>query len=136
MTTEASNYNDKLLKDLSDNREALEGMLETIKDIREKTTELLPKSTDFKNRNILEEKMKAISSVFGVELDIRKQKENSIKTELELRRKLHQEERDISSNDINTITKALELAITNTQGRESDDLIFSEMDIVDSEEED
>lgn len=103
-------YNNSLLNEISENRQALNGMLTTIQSIREQTTELLPKSTDFKNRHMMEEKIKAISSVFGVELDIRKQKENSIKVEIELRRKLGGEDDKISFDNIQDLAKAIEHA--------------------------
>ena len=78
-----------LLNKLSENRDSLDEMIETVCKARKTIQTLFPEKVDFKNkRYFMEERMKAISGIFSIELDIRKQKEQSIKAEIELRRKL------------------------------------------------
>lgn len=81
-----------LLEDLTNNRKELDSMLDTATTFRKRIDTVIPDNIDFKKKYLMEEKMKLIVSTFGIELDIRKQKEASIKTEIELRRKLSGEE--------------------------------------------
>jgi len=84
-----------LLDDLSNNRKELDSMLETATTFRKRIDTVIPDNMDFKKKYLMEEKMKLIVSTFGIELDIRKQKEASIKNEIELRRKLSGEETSV-----------------------------------------
>ncbi len=84
-----------LLDDLTKNRKELDSMLETATTFRKRIDTVIPDNMDFKKKYLMEEKMKLIVSTFGIELDIRKQKETSIKNEIELRRKLSGEETSV-----------------------------------------
>lgn len=101
---------DELLEELTKNRKELDGMLETATEFRKKVDTIIPDNTDFRKRYLVEEKMKLITSIFSTELDLRKQKENSIKNEIELRRKLTGAEIDDEQkyNDAVKLAKALE----------------------------
>lgn len=111
-------YNN-LLNEIRENRKEYDSMLKSISELRKRTSEILPEpskeSTDFRNKNkynkfAMEETMKAISNVFTTELSIRKSKENSIKLEIDLRRKLSGEDEgdEINSTQIAKISKVLE----------------------------
>ena len=99
-----------LISEMRDNRHRLDDMLGDVSKLREMTDKLIPEKLDFKQKFLLEEKMKTISTLFGVELDIRKQKEVSIKSEFELRKKLADKEGEAVNeyDDIALISKALE----------------------------
>ena len=83
-----------LLNELTNNRKELDDMLITSTTFRKKIDTILPADTDFRKKYLIEEKMKLITSIFSIELDLRKQKESSIKNEIELRRKLSGAEKD------------------------------------------
>lgn len=111
-------YNE-LLDEIRDNRKEYDSMLNSIAELRKKTCEVLPEpmknSNDFRNKNkynkfAMEETMKAISNVFTTELNIRKSKENSIKLEIDLRRKLtgENESEEVQQKQIEKIAKVLE----------------------------
>ena len=103
-------YNE-LLQTISDDRDKLDEMLTTIESLRKNTTAILPQTTDYRNKHLMEEKMKTISSVFATELNIRQQKEKSIITEIEVRRKIEREDKGINDEDpetVNAVMKILE----------------------------
>ena len=111
----------KLIGSLSENRESLEEMLETVSEARKQIKILFPDKVDFKNKRFyMEERMKTISGIFSIELDIRKQKEQSIKAEIELRRKLAGEDDKRSLEDLYqdsvALAKALEIIDKQTRG--------------------
>ena len=98
---------DGMLLEIRENRKALDSMLETASTFRKKVGENVPDVTDFKKRYLMDEKMKTVATIFGLELDIRKQKESSLRTEIELRRKLTGQDQK-NSLDVNEISKAIE----------------------------
>lgn len=86
---------DELLDDLATNRATLHDMVKDVSEFKTKMNELLPKSLDFRNKFIWEEKMKTISTILGTELAIRKQIDDSIKSEIGIRTKM--EDGDVES---------------------------------------
>jgi len=110
-----------LIEEIRTNREEMGEMLKTATQFREQVNTILPSTTDFKRRYLVEEKMKLITSIFGVELDIRKQRETSLKTELELRRKISGEEDDRSKNAVYNDAIALAKAIEKYEGKKQPD---------------
>jgi hypothetical protein len=110
-------YNDdliyeELLNELRENRGELSNMLESAVEFRKQINDIMPASTDFKKRWVMDEKLKLIVSIFGVELDIRKQKESSLKSEIEIRRRLTKVDEDdgaFSFENIAAIAKQIEL---------------------------
>lgn len=90
----------QLIEDLSSNRENLKSMLETIESFRNKLETYIPsgpKNEDGKlnyrdksySKFMMQENMKNVTLILNAELDVRKTIENSIKNEIDLRRKLH-----------------------------------------------
>ena len=77
-----------LITELEDNRKALHGMIDIVINFRNKIDTLLPKNIDFKNRFVMEEKMKTVTQIISNELSIRKQIDDSIKTEADLLKKI------------------------------------------------
>lgn len=108
---------DALLEGIEENRKHYGGMLTDIKDLREKIDALLPKNMDYKKKYLFEERMKTITSIIGMELDVRKTLENSYKTEIELRRKLTaaQEEEMDKAQRVQELAEALS-SLNNNSG--------------------
>lgn len=104
----------ELLEEIRTNREEMKDMLTSAVQFRKQVNTIIPPTTDFKKKYLLEEKMKLIVSVFGIELDIRKQRENSLKTEIELRRKITGADKETNDadnlfRDAATLAKAIEI---------------------------
>lgn len=102
----------ELLKQLSSNRDELDNMLETVSKTREQVFQLFPATTDARgklNRFALEMRLKSVSTIFDTELSIRKEKNNSIKLELDIRKKLFgTDENEDQQDRIDKLTEALE----------------------------
>jgi len=80
-------YNQELLDDIKANRNGLHTMLNTIAEFRNKVDTLLPDKVDFRSRWMLPERMKTITEIVKTELAVRKQIDDSLKTEYEMRKK-------------------------------------------------
>jgi hypothetical protein len=83
-----------------------------MKSIREKIDSIFPeKSEDFRNRFALENKMKVITDVVKAELDVRKQIDSSLKQEMEMEKKLREDDLsdgEITHADITSLIRELE----------------------------
>ena len=102
---------DGLIDELRTNRSELHGMIDDIVDFRKKMNTLLPPSDDFKNRFKNEERMKTITAIIASELSIRKQIDDSAQFEINLRRKIEDDETGSSAQDIRNMAKALEMTM-------------------------
>ena len=108
---------DELISEITKNRQAMGEMLDTAVTFRKQIDTMIPSSTDFKKKWLLEEKMKLVVSIFNVELDIRKQTDASLKSELELRRKVSGEEMTKSVEEVWSDSKSLARALEQLEGR-------------------
>lgn len=99
---------DKLLEALSSNRSDLGDMINDVKEFRKSIDKLLPKKIDFRNRFLWEEKMKTISNVLSTELAIRKQVDDSIKNEINIRTKIDDDGQDQNRDYYEAIAKAID----------------------------
>ena len=97
-----------LLKELSDNREKLHDMLGDITGFRATLDKLLPKQVDYKSKWMIPERIRTVTEVIKSELAVRKQIDESVKTEIELRRKSGDESREQLAGDIKNMAKAIE----------------------------
>lgn len=79
---------DKLLDEYNVQRDAIKLMIKDIEGIKDKIDGLLPKTLDARYVRLFEEKVKAITSLFTVLLDMRKEINKSLKDEIELRRRV------------------------------------------------
>ena len=94
---------EKLLKELSTSREELKKYITDVDILRNKISEMFPQNMDFRNRYVLDDKIKTMSSFYGILLNIRQEINKTIKEEIELRRKL-------KPGGDNTITDIRQLA--------------------------
>ena len=111
-------YNE-IISEVRTNRDGLENMLATAVEFRKQVNALLPATTDFKKRYLVEERMKLVTAVFGIELDIRRQRESSLKTELELIRKVSGEEDSKASSLLYADAVELAKAIEKMEGKKT-----------------
>jgi hypothetical protein len=79
---------DNLLTEYVDHRREIKILIVDLEKLRARVEEILPESYDKRYKFIFEEKMKAITILFGTILEMRKEIAKSIKDEFELRKKL------------------------------------------------
>ncbi|MCK5018593.1 MAG: hypothetical protein KAS32_16150 [Candidatus Peribacteraceae bacterium] len=97
-----------LINEIEENRKALHEMIGDIKGFREKMEVLLPSKVDFKQKWLLQERMKTMTEIIKSELAVRKQLDDSVKLESDLRRK-DTIENETTSKDIKALAKAVEV---------------------------
>jgi len=93
---------DTLLEKLGNNRVSMEDMIKDVQSFRKKIEDILPKKIDFRNKFIWEEKMKTVSGVLATELSIRRQIDDSIRNEINIRTR-----RDIDDDESRDFYEAL-----------------------------
>ena len=82
------NFQNTLLKEFDDHRNAIKNMITDLEKIKSYIDNLFPETLDKRYIMMFQEKMKAITGLFTTLLDMRKEITKSIKDEIELRRKL------------------------------------------------
>jgi len=99
-----------LIKELSKNRKDLHKIVKDVEGLREKLNDIIPSKIDFRQRHILENKLKTIAAVISSELQVRKQIDDNIKLEVELRSKTGEgdESPEQRQKDIRMLAEALE----------------------------
>lgn len=78
---------DQLLKEFSDQRDALNRMVTELEGIKSKVDRLFPESIDQRYLRFFNEKVKSATELFKAVLDIRKEIMKSLKDEIEMRKK-------------------------------------------------
>lgn len=78
---------DQLLKEFSDQRDALNKMVIELETIKSKVDRLFPESIDQRYLRFFNEKVKSATELFKAVLDIRKEIMKSLKDEIEMRKK-------------------------------------------------
>lgn len=78
---------DQLLKEFSDQRDALNKMVTELETIKSKVDRLFPESIDQRYLRFFNEKVKSATELFKAVLDIRKEIMKSLKDEIEMRKK-------------------------------------------------
>lgn len=112
----------KLLNELNCNRDELQDILSRISELRDGITALLPAGKDFRNKFIVDQKMKIFTEIIKAELDVRKQIDSSIRTEVDIRRKVEDDVDDKKYADISKIADAIE-KFKKKDSMENDDII-------------
>lgn len=101
----------KLLDKYSQSREDLIKDLEVITALKSKMDLLLPTDINFRNKHILDEKLKILTSFFSSILSIRQEINKSIVSEIEIRRKLNPSkggDTDFDETEIRSIAAKIE----------------------------
>lgn len=100
---------DALLKEYGDQRDALKLMIADLEKIKVKIDILFPERFDARYAKFFEEKMKSISALFQILLEIRKEILKSVKDELEVRKKVDiEKELEDSIENIRDLAKRVE----------------------------
>ena len=79
---------DTLLMEFKEQRDNVKLMLVDIERLREKVDQLLPDTIDKRYLHLFEEKIKTITELFKLLMDMRKEISRSIKDEIDMRKKL------------------------------------------------
>lgn len=99
-----------LIEQVKTNRLNTLEMLERIKKYTTQVDSMIPNSTDFKSRFVVESKIKAVTEIMNVQLNIQKAIDQSVKDEFELRRKSDAlDSGETKGLDIRDLVSALEI---------------------------
>jgi len=85
---------EKLLVEFEDHRNAIKDMISELNDIKKNIDRLIPTSLDARYIRFFEEKVKSITNLFNSLLEMRKEITKSVREEIDLRRKLEDEDGD------------------------------------------
>lgn len=98
-----------LLKEYEDQRVALKLMIDDLEKIKVKVDTILPERLDNRFVRYFEEKIKTISALFQIVLDVRKEILKSIRDEVEVRTKINLgDDLEESLDDIRGLAKRVE----------------------------
>lgn len=101
---------DALISEFKENRDALKAMIIDLEELKKKVYLLFPDKVDTRYIRFFEEKVKAATSLFNSILDIRKEINKSLKDEIELKRKLDEnDDNGTESIDIRSLATKIEL---------------------------
>jgi len=78
----------ELLQEYIEHRAAIKSMITDLENIKASIDRLIPQNLEARYARFFEEKVKAITGLFGTLLDMRKEIAKSVKDEIEIRRKL------------------------------------------------
>jgi len=95
---------ESLIKEFSQSRQEIYGMLEELDKISKNVKELFPDKFDARYRMAFQERVKAVTELFKACLDMRKEITKNIKEEIELRRRIGK------SDSIENIEEILNIA--------------------------
>jgi len=119
----------KLLKELKNNRKDLHTMIDTISSFRDKIDTLLPEQADYRKRHLMVERMKNVTEILKSELAVRKQIDESIKLETDMRRKTEEGELGDQPQAIKAYAKAIELIYENRENKNKNEDIKPELSL-------
>ena len=99
---------EELLSQLSESRSKLSEYMNDVDTIRQKVDTIFPTTQDFRNRFVLEEKIKAASSFYSTLLSIRQEYNKTIKEEIEIRRKIESNNPEEGEVDVRAVADQVE----------------------------
>jgi hypothetical protein len=97
-----------LLEEFKIQRDAIKDMIIDIEKMKTQVSLLFPETIDVRTRKFLEDKIKAMVGFYNVLLDMRKEVSKSVKDELELRRRMTDDEFD--PDDIDNLLDISEIS--------------------------
>lgn len=105
----SSDVYDELIDEFKKQRLAIQSMIDDLEKFKTKIDTLLPESLDKRYIRFFEEKIKSVTELFKVMLDMRKEIIKNTKDEFELRRKLNSsDDTDIGIFDIKKIAERVD----------------------------
>ena len=100
---------DSLLDKYSKSRDELESDLEDITKLKNHLGSLFPDDINFRNKFILEEKIKSTTGFYSTILSIRQEINKTLSNEIDIRRKITSKDKDVGGIDIRKLADELEL---------------------------
>ena len=100
---------ESLVNDFARERTSLNEMITDLEKIKSKIETLFPETMDKRYVRFFEEKMKAMTSLFGTILDIKKEIMKGIKTEVDLRKALSSKDNDDNMDDFDIREMAMKM---------------------------
>lgn len=91
---------DFLLKEYDDHRDAIKAMIVDLEKIRVKIDTLIPDQLDARYMRFFEEKVKSTTALFISLLEMRKEIAKSVKDEIEIRRKIKNDDEAVDIEDM------------------------------------
>ena len=91
---------DFLLKEYDDHRDAIKEMIVDLERIRTQIDKLFPEQLDARYMRFFEEKVKSTTALFISLLEMRKEIAKSVKDEIEIRRKIKNDDESIDIEDM------------------------------------
>lgn len=79
---------DQLLEEMAESRATLRSYVSDVSKLKDKVAQMFPNDLNFRNRFVLDEKIKTMTSFYSVLLNIQQEINKSNKDEIEIRRKL------------------------------------------------
>ena len=99
----------QLLQSLSESRDKLYEYSSDMESLKDKLFKLFPDSNDFRNRSMLDEKLKTAASFYSSLLGVRQEINKSIINEMDIRRKLENDDDDSKTTiDIRKVIEELD----------------------------
>lgn len=86
----------KLIKELKESRSKLTVYSDDLEKMYTKAMEIFPKKHDFRNKHLLDDKLKVLSSFYSTLLSIRQEINRQVVKEIEVRRNIN---KDTTTND-------------------------------------
>jgi len=107
MMPEKDSKIDKLLEEYDKTRGIIKTRIERLEDLDRSVQALFPATSDFRNRHLLDEKIKASTMFFDVILKYHQEVNRTVEREIEMRRRLSGDE-DGEDEDVRGLIKRLE----------------------------
>ena len=100
---------DQLLEEMAESRATLRSYVEDVSKLKDKVAQMFPNDLNFRNRFVLDEKVKTMTSFYSVLLNLQQEINKSNKDEIEIRRKLDNADDDSAANiDVRKLADLLE----------------------------
>jgi len=100
----------ELLDKINGSRDDLEKDLKDISDLKDKLSSLFPQELNYRNKFVLEEKIKAVTGFYSTMLNIRQELNKSMTSEIEIRRKLSAKGKNDDGIDVRKLAHQIEEA--------------------------
>lgn len=99
----------QLLEEMAESRATLKAYVNDVSNLKDKVADMFPKELNFRNRFILDEKIKVMTSFYSVLLNLQQEINKSNKDEIEIRRKMQDDDSgDEQTMDIRKIADLVE----------------------------
>lgn len=127
---------DKLITKLTRSRGSLEGYADELEKMLTDVRKIFPEGNDFRNKYLLDDKLKTTSTFFSAALSVRKEINDTLIKEIELRRKVTKDEdaqKEMSAAEVRKLIDLIDKDALNRRRQAEHDL--QEVDVLDKREE-